>query len=231
MKSKKKIFYPGWELKYFDKAYNFREYQFEFIKNHLKGELAEIGAGTGVFIPFYKKITKSITIYEPSLNLFKILKKKYKNIRIFNKILNKNNELYDVIIYMDVIEHIKNYENELKKALGQLKTNGKLIVNVPAFNFLFSEFDKNVGHYQRFHKKNFLKFCEKNNLKIIKLKYYDIVGFILIVISKYLLKPNPKKLKSNIKFWNFLIPISKLLDNIFFNILGKSLIFIAQKKS
>jgi hypothetical protein len=57
------------------------------------------------------------------------------------------------------------------------------------------------------------------------------VGFILIVISKYLFKPNPKKLKSNIKFWNFLIPISKLLENIFFNILGKSLIFIAQKKS
>ena len=122
MKYKKKIFYPGWELKYFDKAYNFRQWQFKLIKDHLSGELAEIGAGTGLFIPFYKKVTKSITIYEPSINLFKILKKKYQNIRIFNKILIKNNKLYDTIIYMDVIEHIKNYENELEKAAAQLKT-------------------------------------------------------------------------------------------------------------
>jgi SAM-dependent methyltransferase len=229
MKSKKKIFYPGWELKYFDKAYNFRKYQFQLIKNHLSGELAEIGAGTGIFIPFYKKVTSSITIYEPSVNLFKILKKKYKNIKIFNKILNKNNKLFDVIIYMDVIEHIKNYDNELKKAVDQLKKGGKLIVNVPAFNFLFSKFDKDVGHYQRFHKKDFLKFCKRNNLKIIKLKYYDIIGFTLILISKYLFKPNHKKFGSNIKLWNFLIPASKLLDKIFSNILGKSLIFIAQK--
>ncbi len=130
---------------------------------------------------------------------------------------------------MDVIEHIKNYENELEKAIGQLKTNGKLIVNVPAFNFLFSKFDKDVGHYRRFQKKDFVKFCKKNNLKVIKLKYYDIIGFILIVISKYVFKPNHRRFGSNIKLWNFLIPISKSLDNIFWNILGKSLIFIAQK--
>jgi hypothetical protein len=229
MKYKKKILYPGWELKYFDKAYNFRQYQFKLIKNHLSGELAEIGAGTGLFIPFYKKVTKSITIYEPSINLFKILKRKYQNIRIFNKILIKNNKLYDTIIYMDVIEHIKNYENELEKAAAQLKTNGKLIVNVPAFNFLFSKFDKDVGHYKRFHKKDFVNFCKKNNLKIIKLKYYDFVGFILILFSKYLFKPNHKKFGSNIKLWNLLIPLSKFLDRIFCNIFGKSLIFIAQK--
>jgi hypothetical protein len=130
---------------------------------------------------------------------------------------------------MDVIEHIKNYDNELKKAVDQLKKGGKLIVNVPAFNFLFSKFDKDVGHYKRFHKKDFLKFCKRNNLKIIKLKYYDIIGFTLILISKYLFKPNHKKFGSNIKLWNFLIPASKLLDKIFSNILGKSLIFIAQK--
>ena len=229
MKYKKKIFYPGWELKYFDKAYNFRQYQFKLIKNHLSGKLAEIGAGTGVFIPFYKKVTKSITIYEPSINLFQILKRKYQNMRIFNKILIKNNKLYDTIIYMDVIEHIKNYENELEKAVAQLKTNGKLIVNVPAFNFLFSKFDKDVGHYKRFHKKDFVNFCKKNNLKIIKLKYYDFVGFILILFSKYLFKPNHKKFGSNIKLWNLLIPVSKFLDRIFCNIFGKSLIFIAQK--
>ena len=30
-----KVLYDGWELKYFDKAYNFRNYQFEFPSYHL----------------------------------------------------------------------------------------------------------------------------------------------------------------------------------------------------
>jgi len=48
---------------------------------------------------------------------------------------------YDTIIYLDVIEHIKNYENELINAYKSLKKNGNLIINVPAFQFLFSQFN------------------------------------------------------------------------------------------
>ena len=42
------IDYPGWELKYFDKANNFRNYQFLLIKNKIKGNVAEVGPGNGI---------------------------------------------------------------------------------------------------------------------------------------------------------------------------------------
>jgi len=44
---KKKKFYEGWELKYFDKSNNFRNYQYEIFKNYIKGYVAEIGPGYG----------------------------------------------------------------------------------------------------------------------------------------------------------------------------------------
>lgn len=51
---KNKINYPGWELKYFDKALNFRRYQLSFIKKYISGEVAEVGPGNGVNLKFYE---------------------------------------------------------------------------------------------------------------------------------------------------------------------------------
>ena len=38
-----------------------------------------------------------------------------------------------------------------------LKKGGYLIINVPAFSFLNSNFDKDVGHYRRYSKSDFKK--------------------------------------------------------------------------
>ena len=37
MNKKKEINYDGWELKFFDKSKNFRNYQLKLIKNYIKG--------------------------------------------------------------------------------------------------------------------------------------------------------------------------------------------------
>ena len=68
----KNINYPGWELKYFDKAKNFRKYQFNLIKKNIKGNVAEIGPGNGVFLKYYVKNSKKIYLYEPTIYFNKI---------------------------------------------------------------------------------------------------------------------------------------------------------------
>ena len=75
---KKKLLYEGWELKFFDKAINFRNYQFSLFKNYLCGSLAEIGPGNGVYVDKYKQYASKIYLYEPSKNFLKNLRKKKK---------------------------------------------------------------------------------------------------------------------------------------------------------
>ena len=62
-----KIKYDGWELNDFDKANNFRNYQFSLIIKYIKKKTAEIGPGTGHNIPKYIKKTTSLCLFEPSL--------------------------------------------------------------------------------------------------------------------------------------------------------------------
>ena len=114
-----KINYPGWELKFFDKSYNFRKYQFDLIKKYLEGHVAEVGPGNGGNLVGYIKNPKKIDLYEPSKKLFINLKKKFKKhkkIKFFNSTFNRIKK-YDAILYLDVLEHINKDKAEVAKAL------------------------------------------------------------------------------------------------------------------
>jgi len=87
--NKKNYEYDGWELKFFDKSKNFRNYQLSLIKDHLKGHVAEVGPGNGINLSNYYKFPKKIDLYEPTKKLHLQLKKKFKKnkkIKFYNKI-------------------------------------------------------------------------------------------------------------------------------------------------
>jgi len=224
------INYPGWELKYFDNAHNFRNYQFSLIKNFIKGIVAEVGPGNGINFESYSKLSKKVDLYEPTINLYKKLKKKFmgRNVNIINSRFISNKK-YETIIYFDVMEHIKDWQNELIFAYKSLKKNGSLIINVPACSLLYSDFDRDVGHYKRFSKNDFYSINKCLNNSIIYMKYYDCIGFLLSLISKLFVKNYRSNFRSKIKVWNFLVKLSKILDFFLLYKVGKSLLVVIKK--
>ena len=155
--------YEGWELDDFDSAKNFRSYQFDLISNYIRGKVAEVGPGTGNNIQHYLSKTDTLSLYEPTNKLFNKLKLKYKentNINIYNETFLNQKAKFDTIIYLDVLEHIKDDKKEFLNAFERLNVNGSLIINVPAFNFLYSQFDKDVNHNKRYNKEDFNSFLE-----------------------------------------------------------------------
>jgi len=230
---KKQNNYTGWELNLFDKANIFRDYQFNFLKNNITGKVCEVGPGHGIVCDRYIKLSQKISLYEKSEKLFKFLKEKYKNnqkIKVYNRYFNQSKLKYDTILYLDVLEHIKQPKKELKNVFRSLKKGGRLILTVPAYQHLFSQFDKDVGHYRRYTTKTFLNEMRGINYSNLKNYYIDTIGYFLSLTSKIFLK---KDYKSNfdkkIKIWNFLINISKILDFFTFYSFGKTLIIIVQK--
>jgi hypothetical protein len=226
----KLIQYDGFELDHFDSASNFREYQISLIKKFINGKFIEVGAGKGGLVPFYKNLAKEITLLEPEKKLYKVLKKKYisKKIKIKNQTIKSINKKFDTIIYYDVLEHIKNDLGEIKNAKKKLSKQGCLIFSVPAYQSFYSSFDKSVGHYRRYNKKNFIKLNKKAGLKIEKLVYYDSIGFLFLVLNK-IFSIKQTNLKNKIYIWNLLMPISKIIDFLTFNKFGKSLLCVFRK--
>ncbi len=221
------IKYDGYELEYFDSAYNFRNYQISLVKKYLKGNSVEVGPGKGELVNYYKKYLSSIRLIEPNYKLFSFLKKKYKNkrIKIENKTIYKVKNKFQTVMYFDVLEHIKKDLNEVRQAQKKLAKNGYLIISVPAHQIFYNKFDKSVGHFKRYNKKDFKKISIETNLKIEKIIYYDSFGLLLLILNK-LFNFSNKDLKSKVKIWNFFIPFSRFIDLITFNRFGKSLLCI-----
>jgi len=225
-----KIFYDGWELEYFDRAINFRNYQFDILKKYIKGIVAEVGPGNGSFLKYYLPLAEQIDLYEPSNNFIDNLNKiKNQKTSIINNNFTQKDNAYDTILYLDVLEHIENDENELEIAFKSLKTGGALIVNVPAFQHLYSQFDKDIDHFRRYSKNDLKKLTNKFKFSKTKLIYYDSIGYFLSIGSKLITKNYLNNFEKKIKIWDTLMPISKIVDLIIFNLIGKSLIMICIK--
>jgi hypothetical protein len=232
MMNKKIIDYEGWELVFFDKSKNFRNYQLNLIKNYLDGHIAEVGPGNGMNLKSYIKYPKKIDLYEPTKKLFIGLNKNFKKkkkISIFNKKLTTQPDKYNAILYLDVLEHIKKDKEEILKSLKSIKKNGYLIINVPAYSHLYSQFDKDVGHYKRYIKKDFIILLKDLKIKELNLIYYDSIGYMLSLISKLTSSNYKKNFEQKIRLWDALIPISKIIDLLIGNFFGKSLLVVIKK--
>lgn len=217
-------------LGYFDLARNYRNYQLDLIRKFVGGNILEVGPGRGEIIENFISADNKITMIDTDEEMCKVIRERFKNsdVKILNSNISSLEEKFDTILYMDVIEHIENDIKELDQAISKLNKNGKLVIIVPAFSILFSDFDKSVGHFRRYTKKNFFNY-KNSEVKLRNLKYFDSLGFFILFLSKILKFKGNSKAVFGIKVWNMLIPISKLIDKIIFHSLGKSLICVYEK--
>jgi len=97
---------------------------------------------------------------------------------------------FDIILMLDVLEHIDNDTMAVEKAASLLKPNGLLICTVPAYNWLWSHHDEIHHHRRRYTKKSLLKmfevYCETTP---ILCTYYNSILFPLALIERIFFKP------------------------------------------
>ena len=105
-----------------------------------------------------------------------------------------------------------------------------MIINVPAYQHLYSQFDKDINHFRRYSKTNFLKLIKDYDFKKVDLKYYDSIGYLLSLASKNSKLDYKKNFSLKIKIWDNLIIFSRIIDFLIFNIFGKSLMIKCIKK-
>ena len=224
--------YPETATERFDNANFHIRYCLSFIKKYIKGDILEIGAGCGSFTRSYVKPEhKNITLTELDNKNIQDLNQKFKNfknIKVLSKTINNIKNQYDTILYLHVLEHIKDDQNEIKEAEKRLKSGGHLIIMVPSHQKIYSNLDRAVGHYRRYEKEFFNeKFL---NLKRVNLFSLDTIGYLLYFLNKIFFKQEvfPSRLK--IFIWDKICtPLTAIIDRLTNYNYGKCMIVIYKK--
>lgn len=156
--------------------------------------ILDIGAGTGIITEKIKAAGyNNISVVDNSPTSLNILKEKNLNpIEGSLPELNIDGKC-DFALLLDVLEHIEDDKKTLLSIYEHLNTGGKLLITVPAFMFLWTPKDIDLGHFRRYNKNSLLETIQSTKFKIKFMSYYNFFLFIPALI--YSIK-NKKKTRS-----------------------------------
>lgn len=130
----------------------------------------EVGCGTGFFLQlletkgFYGKgidISKQPIRQAQALGLAKV---QVKQADVFTE-----DGRYNLVLLIDVLEHIKDDAKCLERVSELLNNHGYLILQVPSHRWKYSWIDARYGHYRRYNRGDVIALLKNTSLRILKL--------------------------------------------------------------
>lgn len=184
----------------------------KFKPKQKKKDLLDIGCGPGVNIGYLKSKFNCIGI-EPDKNL-RAHAKKNTGINIKHGLLpNKLPKLekkFDLVLLLDVLEHVKEDYDSLKTIQKQMKKGGYLVINVPAMKWLWSIHDEVNLHKRRYEFNELKTLLEKSGFEIIKIRYWGSLFAPMVWFERNVLQKNNSE--------DYSVPIPGKLVNAAFKI-------------
>jgi len=152
-------------------------------------EILEIGCGTGEITQSLTEFgnVKGIDVSEEAISFCK--KRNIANVvlgDVNNLDISGDKEKYDFILALDVLEHIQDDLETMRRARYMLKEGGYFIVNVPAHKFLWSEHDEALHHKRRYHSVEIKQKLKDSGFDIIKYSYFVSTAFFPIFLIRSL---------------------------------------------
>ena len=226
--------YVGDELDLFAAAQRWKAYFRRQITPYLGAEVLEVGAGLGGTTRALCRGTESRWVcLEPDPQLASRLEAEQAAGRLparcevvvgtlDDQMLS---DQFDSVLYMDVLEHIETDRAEMIQAARRVRPGGHVIALSPAHQWLYTPFDRSIGHCRRYSKKS-LAALTPEGLELVWIGYLDSVGFFASLANKVLLRqamPTP----GQIAFWDrVLVRLSEWVDPVLRYQAGKSVLAI-----
>lgn len=239
--SNKEVVYVGKDLEAMSFAVNYHKWILDEFRPFLGKKFVEVGAGTGSFSELLlDEKPEELSIVEPS-EMFEFLEQNVSQIKtdtkinlhraIFADVRGKiaNGNKPDSIIYVNVLEHIEDDANELKMIYETLDTGGKCFIFVPALMSLYGEFDRKIGHFRRYTKKEIEDKCAAVGFKVLKSKYFDFTGILPWWVKYKLLKSDSLESGAVTLYDKIAVPVISRFETILPVPIGKNILLIAEK--
>jgi SAM-dependent methyltransferase len=226
--------YVGTELELFAKAVNWKRYYASRISACIHGDVLEVGAGIGgTTRVLWSSRARSWVCLEPDRKLAGSLRSALDAFGagpVPSVVAGCLEDLepdarFDCILYIDVLEHIESDRAELDSAAQRLRPGGRIVVLSPAHDFLFSEFDRQIGHFRRYDRRS-LTAIRPPALLQDACFYLDSVGTLLSLANRLMLRAQAPSEKQILVWDRLVIPISRVLDRCVGYRLGKTIVAV-----
>lgn len=229
-------------LKVISDAYHFNDWTYQTVKPYCSGKILEIGSGIGNISARFINDGFNITLSDIRANYRNFLHEQFPSHANPESVLNLDlvhpdfeneyrhlNSTFDTVFALNVVEHIENDNHAVRNCAFLLKPGGTLIILVPAFQSLYNNFDKELFHYRRYRRNTLSQLFTFNKLEVNKSFYFNAGGIPGWFVSGYLQKHKTIP-AGQMKIFDALVPVFKIIDRILFRRVGLSVVCIGKKK-
>jgi len=122
-------------------------------------------------------------------------------------------ESFDLVVMLDVLEHIADDAASLQTVHRLLKPGGWFLATVPAFGFLWSAHDEVHHHHRRYDARQLRRVVEGAPLQIQYLSCFNVFLFPLIAAVRLIERRFPGRVEADLQVPP--APLNSLLRSIF----------------
>lgn len=156
-----------------------------------KGELLDIGSGTGAFVNEMMKNGWKVTGLEPDPDARKVAKQSYDlKLEHTDQLKTMTNESFDAITLWHVLEHVHDLHQYLEKLRNLIKKDGRIFIAVPNYRSMDSAIYQDnwaaydvPRHLYHFSPASMKKLLEKHQLKLLHQKPMWFDSFYISMLS------------------------------------------------
>lgn len=180
--------------------------------------ILDFGCGTGGMLEELQKIAITFGCEKEDIAIELCRKRGLTNIvKIYDKTIPFENNSFDIVITLDVLEHIEDDFFAISELNRVLKEKGFLLITVPAFMLLWTTRDERLHHYRRYNKKLLVNKLKDTGFIIRKCTYMHFFYFIPLLIIyklKYLIRRKNKVTDIKTNYSKLPKPINSFLIGI-----------------
>jgi ubiquinone/menaquinone biosynthesis C-methylase UbiE len=174
-------------------ATNYRQALMNEFASAVRGNVLETGAGIGQMTKVLRHhpLISRLLCVEPNREFCAEHRKNFAEVELLPGTVDDLpiDSVWDSIVSVNVLEHIREDERELHRYFQLLKERqGSLCLIVPACPEIYAPIDRRFGHFRRYTKRELVEKLTVAGFEIEKLVYFNLLGYFAWWVSFCLLK-------------------------------------------
>lgn len=212
-------------------AKNYNAFLGRLIRKYGLGHstIVDFGAGVGALADTAKDWAAHLVCVEPDHKQSAILQSS--GFETVHDISALPDASVDYVYSVNVLEHIQDDIGVLAEISRKLQPGGRLLIYVPALQWLFTNMDREVGHIRRYSRDELnMKLCGAG-YRITRSVYVDSLGVLATLVYKWFANKQEGRINIGaLKMYDrFVFPLSRLLDLLLGKFIGKNLLVVCEK--
>jgi SAM-dependent methyltransferase len=219
-------------------ARNYRGWMYRRLAPYIGQRVLEIGAGIGNFTKLLldRELVVATDNYPPCIE--------YLNQHLGDRLkappalFDASGDIgsglseyeFDTIVCLNVLEHIEDDLRALEQMYELLMPRGRLVLLVPAFQFLYGSVDKALGHYRRYTRRDLLPTMQRAGFFIERSFYMNAIGMAGWFWNNRIINRSEESRKQIGVFDRYVAPLAEFTERLVPPPAGLSLVAVGRKE-